>query len=131
MVWWLSSVSTELCQSARAGSNPVWGNLSFFPPTFVFTASSCQLKVSNLFLTTLGYYMELMKGLDEADKVHIYWTKLISRSCWTLVRKGRQNLNLLHSLPHWLAKTHWHVLLHTMPTYLECFILMNKTSYCM
>ena len=31
---------------------------------------SCQLKVSNLFLTLLSYYMELMK---EPDKVHYYY----------------------------------------------------------
>ena len=51
-----------------------WGQLFFFPQPF-FAASSCQLQVSKLFLTMLSYYMELMKGLDEADKVHIiYWT---------------------------------------------------------
>ena len=70
MVRWLSSVFPKLYETAHTGSNPVWTNfLFFFFSNFFFTASLYQLKVST-FLTMLGYYVELMIGLEGADKVH-------------------------------------------------------------
>ena len=47
-------------KTARTGSNPVWGKVLFFFPIFFYL----KFTSAKGFVTMLGYYMALMKGLE-------------------------------------------------------------------
>ena len=58
---------SQIMPICTCGFESHFNQFNFFPQLFFFSASSFQIHIFN----NLGHSMELMKGLEEADKVHV------------------------------------------------------------